>query len=196
MAEVEDPGVITGDPPGTVDSDNAQVAEATELSWVEGLRRERDERIDEEAESLKLGIPTWGPADEPDLAAQFKVIPKDDLEAFMREARKRARLSKGSTESGNESDSAFLANACEAIWARDPATGRLTKLVRNNRPVRFDKALGEILHLESSIAANHNTLIGYLFRDNWIAVGAMSMKVARWMANTSSEVEDSILGEG
>lgn len=196
MAEVDDPGVITGDPPGSVDSDNNQIAGATELSWVEGLRRERDERIEEDAESLKLGIPTWGPADEPDLAVSFKVIPKEELETFMREARKRARLSKGSSESGNESDSAFLANACEAIWGRDPSTGVLTKLVRNGRPVRFDKALGEILHLDAETTANHNSLIGYLFRNNWIAVGAMSMKVARWMANTSSEVEDAILGEG
>lgn len=194
MAEVEGADVITND--DVIRGDNDEIADANELSWVEGLRRERDERMEEEAESLKLGIPTWGPADEPDLAASFKVIPKEDLEKFMREARKRARNSRGNSESGNEADSAFIAQACEAIWARDPSTGVLTKLVRDGRPVRFDKVLGEILHLQAEHCSNHFVLIDYLFRGNWIAVGAMSMKVARWMANTSTEVEDAILGEG
>jgi hypothetical protein len=193
MAEVDD----TPLEPGDISSDNRAVAEALdELSWVEGLRKERDERA--QVDSLKLGIPTWGPSDEPDLAAEFGVIDPDELTEFMRQARKRARQQqgRGGSEEGNESDAAFLAKACQAMWARNPDTGKLVKLQKEGRPIKFEKRLGAVLHLEDDVSKNSVTLIAYLFRGNWISIGAMSMKVARWMANTSAEVEDAILGEG
>lgn len=195
MAEVTDrqpDEEVDDDPPEAEDivSSGEAAAEANGLSWVEGLRKERDEQVG--ADSIKLGIPTWGPSDEPDLAAEFGVISRDELDGFMREARKRVRLGK---EDGSESDAAFLAKACIAMWARNPETGKLVKLERDGRPVKFDKSLADILHLDADQGKNHLLLIMYLFRGNRIAVGAMSMKLARWMANTSAEVEDAILGE-
>lgn len=179
--------------PGEVGSDGTAIAAARagDMSWIERVRKERDERVEDE--SLKLGMPTWGPADFPDLVAEFGVLPRPQLERFQREASKKRK--KGQT-GASDTDIGFLVAACRAIYFRNPETQELIKLAKDDQPIRFDKRLSETLNLDpEGPGKNSQSLLLYLVKDNGVALGALALKVARWMTNTSAEVEDAILGE-
>jgi hypothetical protein len=180
--------------PGQVASDNEAISAALEgdLSWIEQLKKERDERAEDEV--LRLGMPTWGPADRPDLAAEFCVVDKVVLENFQAEARKRAK--KNQAGAGTEIDIQFLCTAVTAVFLRRPDTGKLIKLEKDNRPILFDSRLSAMLGLDpESDGKNSKTLLLYLVKRNEIALGNLAVTVARWMGNTSREVEDEVLGE-
>jgi hypothetical protein len=178
--------------PGGAQSDNAAVREAgdTDLSWIQRLREERDKRV--EIETLKLGVPTWGPTEHPDLAVEFGVVERDLLEKFQLEARKR----KKETGAGTDIDIKFLATAAQAVYIRSPETDKLVKIVKDGQGVRLDKRLGEVLGLDPDAEGkNSHTLVMYLVKNNTVALGALAVTVATWMANTSREVEDELVGE-
>jgi hypothetical protein len=42
---------------------------------------------------------------------------------------------------------------------------------------------------------NSHTLVMYLVKSNTVALGSLAVTVATWMANTSREVEDELVGE-
>lgn len=178
--------------PDGAQSDNAAIREAKDgdLSWIQRLREERDKRV--EIETLRLGMPTWGPSDRPDLAVDFGVVEREVLENFQAEARKRKKES----GAGTDIDIKFLAAAAQAVYLRSPETEKLIKLVKDGSAVRLDKRLGEMLGLDpDGEGKNSHTLLMYLVKGNTVALGSLAVTVATWMANTSREVEDEVLGE-
>jgi hypothetical protein len=181
-SQIGQPGVVAAD-----------VADG--LSWLESIRKDRDERAKEI--KLVLGIPTWGPADYPDLAIEFKRIERKELEQFQRQARaQQQKGKKADADAATDADIAFLARACNCVLARNPETTKLERLEKDGSPVRLDTRLAKVLGLdESAEGKNSQTLLYYLSGNDGITLGAMSMKVARWMTNVSAEVEDAILGE-
>lgn len=178
--------------PGGASSDNLAIREArdTDLSWMQRLREQRDERVD--VETLKLGMPTWGPTERPDLAVEFGVVEREVLENFQLEARKR----KKETGAGTDIDIKFLCASARAVYVRSPETDKLVKVTKDGRDVRLEKALGEMLGLDpDGEGKNSQTLLMYLVKNNTVALGALAVTVATWMANTSREVEDELVGE-
>lgn len=189
--------------PGEIRSDGDAIREADQ-SWLEGLATERDERLIKDW--LKIGIPGWGPSDDPDLALEFRVLPRERLEEFQKQTRQRQRKrEKAPSNEASDLDIGFLVESCVGSWARNPETGKRVALVRDNRPVALTKKLGEILKLDpDGPGKDSRSLVKYLFAtkdehgelvENGIAIGAMALKVARWMTNTSADVEDELLGE-
>lgn len=191
MAEVDEEDRME---PGEVRSDGDAIREARDdMSWIQRVRDERDERVQDE--SLKLGMPTWGPSDHPDLVIEFGVVPRVQLEHFQREAAKRQRKNKGQP-GASETDISFLAAACQGVYLRNPETDKLVKLEKDSLPIRLDKRLADMLALDADgPGKDSHTLALYLVKDNGVALGALALKVAKWMTNTSAEVEDAILGE-
>jgi hypothetical protein len=95
-----------------------------------------------------------------------------------------------------EIDIAFLCQSSVAVWVRHPDTDLLVQLKSDGTPVRLQKKLGEILGLDpEGDGRDMKTILMYLFKGNDVAIGAMAVKVAEWIANTSREVEDALLGE-
>lgn len=172
-----------------IEEDGAALAEAADTSWMAQVARERDERVKQE--TLKLGVPTWGPAETPDLVAEYRVIPRPELEEFQR---KSARAQRKKT-SASDIDIQFIAKACCGVAIRNPESGALVKVLdENERPVRLDKRLAKALDLpEDGAGANSQALILYLVKDNGIALGNLAITVARWMTNTSAEVDGEVL---
>jgi hypothetical protein len=178
--------------PGGALSDNLAVREAgdPDLSWIARLREARDERV--EVETLKLGMPTWGPTERPDLAVEYGVVEREVLEKFQVEARKR----KKETGAGTDIDIKFLCEAARAVYLRSPETDKLVKIVKGGQTIRLDKRLGEMLGLDpDGEGKDSHTLLMYLTKNNTVALGALAVTVATWMANTSREVEDELVGE-
>lgn len=177
--------------PGEIAHDGAALEEAADTSWIAQVKRERDARV--EVETLKLGMPTWGTDDNPDLVIEFKVIPRPELEDFQRKSQRQIRKRKGASDV----DIQFIAKACVGVYIRNPESGELVHMVdENDRAIRLDKRLARLLDLpEDGAGANSQTLILYLSKDNGIALGNLAIKVARWMTNTSAEVEGEVLGE-
>jgi hypothetical protein len=178
--------------PGGVQSDNLAIREASDpdLSWMQRLREQRDERV--EVEVLKLGMPTWGPSDRPDLAVDFGVVDKQVLEKFQAEARKR----KKETGAGTDIDIKFICEAARAVYLRSPETDSLVKVIKDGKAVRLDLRLASMLGLDpDGEGKNSHTLLMYLTKNNTVALGALAVTIATWMANTSREVEDELVGE-
>jgi hypothetical protein len=116
------------------------------------------------------------------------------LEAFLRESRKQQR--KKGDQATKTADVRFLCEAAEAVFFRRPDTGKLIRLTKDGRPVTLNaKTLGEILKLDDEAKKNSVTLLDYLVKGNGIALGNMASTVAKWMTNTSAEVEEAVLGE-
>lgn len=173
------------------DSDNNAVRMAAEgdLSWIRRVREERDARVG--SETLKLGFPTWGDPEAPDLAVEYSVVPRDDLERFQKQARK----NKNQKGAGTAVDIAFICNAARAVYVRHPVSGDLVKVTKDGQDVRLDKRLGEMLGLDPDENRDSKTLLMYLAKGNDVALGALAVTIAQWMANTSREVEDALVGE-
>lgn len=166
-----------------------ETAGDADLSWIQRLREQRDERV--EVELLKLGMPSWGPPDSPDLAVEYGVVEREVLENFQKEARKR----KKDTGAGTDIDIKFLVTASRAVYVRNP-DGNLVKCVVNDQDVRLDSRLAKLLGLDpDGHGKNSQTLLMYLTKGNTVALGALAVTVATWMANTSREVEDELVGE-
>lgn len=170
----------------------ADVALEGDLSWIQQVRKERDERIQDE--SLTLGMPTWGDPEHPDLAVEFHVIEKDRLEEFQRESRKQRRK-KGGSRAATEADVRFLCEAATVVKMRRPDTDKLIELRDAKGPIRLDKRLGALLGLEDEQMSNSMALLMYLVKDNGVALGSMSVTLARWMTNTSREIAEAVVGE-
>lgn len=176
----------------TSDGDAIRAAMEGDTSWIQQVRAERDEAVKDEA--LKMGVPTWGTVEAPTLVIEYGIVERELLVKFQTEARKKQR--KGEPGAGTEIDIRFLATACRAVYLRNPETNKLVKLEKNGDPIRIDRRLGELLGLDpESDGKNSVTLFMYLVKHNEVALGSHALSVARWMANTSREVEDQVLGE-
>lgn len=191
-------GTVTQEPPDeevtpleqrdSVEGDGAALDEAADTSWIGQVKRERDERV--ESETLKLGMPTWGPADRPDLVVEFRVIPRPELEKFQRESARAQRKKKAAADT----DIQFVAKACCGVAIRNPESGELVRMEDDKGSIRLDKRLARLLDLsEDGAGANSQTLILYLVKDNGIALGNLAITVARWMTNTSADVDGEVL---
>lgn len=177
--------------PGEVLTDGEAVREAAGMSWIQDVRRRRDERVEDEA--LKLGVPTWGEDDIYDLVAEFQVIPRAELVEFTRQQRSNQRKNKTGE---SDADIAFLVRSCTGVYIRRPDTQRLVKMEKpEGVPVKLDKRLGELLGLSDEDNRNSRTLLLYLVKNNGVALGSMAAKVARWMQDTSVLVDGEVLGE-
>lgn len=179
--------------PAAVESDEDEFSGAPDLSWMEQVRAERDARLEDE--SLMLGVPTWGPEDEPDLAFKFGVVERRELENYARAAR-RIERKKGAGASALDMD--FLIKAVRAVYVRSPEDHKLVKVVKDGRDIRIEKVLAEMLGVGSEPdgpGKDSHALLGYLIKNNSIAIGALAMKVATWMQNTSADIEGALLGE-
>lgn len=176
------------EPRGSVPEDGTALREAAETSWIAQVKRERDQRV--EVETLKLGMPTWGPATSPDLVIEFKVIPRPELEKFQRESARAERKKK----SASDTDIQFVAKACCGVAIRNPESGELVRMEDDKGPIRLDRRLAKLLDLpEDGAGQNSQALILYLAKDNGIALGNLAITVARWMTNTSAEVDGEVL---
>lgn len=176
--------------PGEIESDGAAIAAASEFSWIDQVRKERDERV--AVESLRVGMPTWGDPQRPDLVVEFHVVPRPVLERFQREAAK-ARKKGGGPREASDYDIAFLVESATAVYLRRPTDEKLVKLKKGDDPIRLDKRLGDMLQLDEEQNKNSRTLLMYLVKDNGVALGNLAMTVARWISNTSATVEDEVL---
>jgi hypothetical protein len=194
MAEVLDDNEVDIGLGNEVEPGEEPVAAATEndLSWIQRLREERDQRVAEE--SLKLGISTWGPAEKPDLVVEFVPVERKVLEDFQVEARKQVK--KGLPGAGVDVDIKFICTSARSVYLRSPESGKLIRLEKDGRPISLDRSLCEMLGLDpDGHGKNSHTLLLYLVKGNEIALGSLAVTVARWMSNTSREVEDEVLGE-
>jgi hypothetical protein len=119
-------------------------------------------------------------------------VDRDVLEKFQIEARKR----KKDPGAGTDIDIKFLCTSAQAVYLRSPETDKLVKIVKDGQPVRLDKRLSEMLGLDpDGEGKNSHTLVMYLVKSNTVALGSLAVTVATWMANTSREVEDELVGE-
>lgn len=182
----------TGVAAGQIKTDGEAIAQAGKPSWMEELRRKRDERVS--VEVLKMGMPTWGEDDKYDMVVEFGVVDREVLERFQRDARSQARKSK---TGASDIDMAFLATAVRAIYLRSPETDSLVKLEKpEGVPVKFDKRLAEMLGLDPTAEGkDHRTILNYLVKNNGVALGTLANKVATWMGDTSRMVDGEVLGE-
>lgn len=182
----------TGVGAGEVETDGQAIARAGGSSWMEELRRKRDERVQEEI--LKMGMPTWGEDDKYDMVVEFGVVEREVLEKFQRDARSKARRDK---TGASDIDMAFLARACRAIYLRNPETDQLIKLEEpEGVPVKFDKRLASALGLDPQVEGkDHRSLLNYLVKNNGVALGTLASKVSTWMGDTSRMIDGEILGE-
>lgn len=170
-------------PPGAVASDGDAIRAAGDLSWMEGVRAERDEAV--KVEELHLGFPTWGTTEFPSLVITYGVVSRPELEKFQRQSQKKRK--KGETAS--DIDIEFLVRASRKAWVRSPEDDKLYRVPE----ARLNKALGRALGLDEEKNANSHTLLAYLSKDNGVALGNLAMRVAGWMTNTSAQVAEAVL---
>lgn len=178
---------------GEIASDGDAIAAANnDLSWMEKVARERDERV--QTEYLRLGMPTWGDPERPDLVVEFHVVPRPELERFQRDAAKARKKAGGKTEA-SELDISFICQSAACVFLRRPTDDKLVKVKKDGNPVRLDSRLGEMLNIGEDDNKNSRALLMYLTKSNGVAIGNLALKVARWVSNTSAAVEDEVLEE-
>lgn len=130
-------------------------------------------RRDESDDVLELDIPSWGG----ELKARYRVVAKAELEKMVRKIR--ARQSGNGSNDGTEVDLDFLISACIGVIAEDAES-----MEREEVASGYNAGLADILgHPDGTGTARG--LVLYLFKHNGIALAAHSMKVARWMQDTS-----------
>lgn len=143
------------------------------------IRAERDALAG--AEYLDLPIPTWNG----DLVARYQVIERRQAERLQQQFAK--------AKGGGDSDLDFIIRACVSIWMPD-ADGTLVRVETDDgRPVRYDGQLAQLLGLDDP-QMTARQIVGYLFRENQIAISAHANRVATWMQDTSVEVDGAIRG--
>lgn len=140
-------------------------------SILDKVKQKRDERIDDE--SLVLSIPSW----KDELKARYKVVDRGELEKMIR------RLRSGDGKA-TEADLDFLIKSCVEVIAYDadedkeaPVSEGFTAelAAKLGDPEGTETARGLLLYLTKQPDGKNNT----------IAIGALALKVARWMQDPS-----------
>lgn len=173
---------ITGEVPGVEPGSSGP--EELSQSALDRIVRRRQERSD----ILEIDIPSW----DGDLIACYQVLGRQDLERMIRTIRARARDQKG-TATGGDADLDFLIKACVEVKGYDQESDQKFHISDG-----YDMDLAGKITLydefENEIEVkNPRQLVACMLgkKDSSIALAAHSVKVARWMQDTSKNpIED------
>lgn len=163
------------------------VEEGADTSSLLGrIKEQREERLKDE--SLTLPIPTWGG----DLLARYRVMDRKEMMSLARRVREIQRKTGNADAATGDTD--FILKACECVLVKDPESGEIKELddPQTGMLVGYDQRLAQALGLEVEKARD---VLLHLFNNNAVAIGAHALKIARWMQDTSREVDDEVLGE-
>ena len=149
--------------------------EISASSVLDGIKRRRDERVDP-----WFDIPTWGG----ELKAKYRIVDPKEVRKMINRIRSQGR---GAPKDGGEADADFIINACVAVHAFPLDREDYDEDEGIRVSSGFDQELVEALEIQ---ARNPRELIGHLFKGNKIAVSTHAQKVARWMQDTSKDIED------
>lgn len=170
-----------------IEPDSSAVQEMVGTSILDRVKKRREQRADE----LIIDIPSW----DGEMKAKYKVLHRTDIEKMVKRIRLRQAqqaANGGQTNSGTDADLDFLIKACVGIIAHDNETEE-EEIVADGYNLDLVPALEPVDALGNPIEiSNERQLVAYMMGkgDSSIALAAHSMKVARWMQDTSKPVED------
>lgn len=151
-------------------------------SALDRIVKRRQDRV----EILNIDIPSW----DGDLIACYQVLNRSELEKMIRVIRARARSN--GANAGGEADLDFLIKACVEVKGYDQE-----KDVKFHISDGYDMDLADKITLYDEFGQeievhNPRELVASIMgkTDASIALAAHSVKVARWMQDTSKSVED------
>lgn len=164
---------VDSDPLPAEEDDDVQLG-TNIASILDRANEERDERL--KRETIKFDIPTWDGA----LVAEYKLLPRQLVEAMQRRAR-------GKRDTQSEMD--MIARSCVNIYARDPDTEKLVAL--DEVPLRYTRdllaKLGKANLLDGKEPEKEPYIvIRHMFAGNDIAIGAHSFRLITWMSDPSA----------
>lgn len=118
---------------------------------------------------------------------RFRVIPFQQTQSMAKRLQKE-KLADDALVGATDT----LIAACEQVMVREQPDAELRAIdPAAATPIRLDSQLAELLKLDASTARE----VVYRLFENDYAIVQMAIKVSRWMADTSKEVDDDFLGE-
>lgn len=162
--------------------DLGEAALATPESLKEGLRRQREENL--QNRTLELALPEYT---NPELVGMYRVMDPAELavigEKLKREFKNRTELvTYGAIDS--------IIACCSGLYAREAGKKELIPLDAEF-PLRYDGRLAEYLGIEAQTA--REVVVG-VFGGNMYAIIDHNVKITRWMADRKVDLSDG-LGE-
>lgn len=147
-------------------------------SLLDRIKSRRSETDD----TLRLPVPSWNG----ELIAEYKVLDRTDIENMVKRIRARQSGQAGVKAKPDSvgADCDFLIKACGGIIAHDNETDEEEVLTNG-----FNSELTALLGNPDGVETARD-LVLYLLKNNTVALASHSMKVARWMEDTSKPVDD------
>jgi hypothetical protein len=173
------------DPPGLdVRPETSGPEELGGKSLLDRVKARRDERDS----FLTIDIPSW----DGELKARYQVLHRSDIEKMVKRIRARQNKNGNDATSGSDADLDFLIKACVGIVAHDNETDE-EEVIADGYVLSLAAMLEPHDEFDNPIdITNERQLVAYLMGkgDSSIALASHSMKVARWMQDTTAPVED------